>query len=107
MPPPGDPQVRLDVGNGRSVYISKTLDAVINARKKNRAVKMLRAKLPNSVFDELERRAKEACRPWHITGLWHCDVYGVEGTQAAIDDVMDCDSMGSIHPDGGAWCGVW
>lgn len=107
VPPPARPQVRLDEGNGRSAYICKTLEAVVHARRKNRAARALRAYVPNVIYEELEYRVRQEGRPWTHSGLWHCDVYGVAGTQAPVDDVMDGSWTEGLHPDGDECCGVW
>jgi uncharacterized protein len=52
-------EVSLDVGQGRSAYVTRTLDAVRAARKKNRIGRALRTKVEREVYDELERRALE------------------------------------------------
>lgn len=48
-----------DNGIGRSAYVSKTLEAVQEARKRNRIGRAVRAKIPESIYDELERMASE------------------------------------------------
>jgi uncharacterized protein len=50
--------VALDHGQGRSAYISQSLEAVLEARKKNRIGRALRAVVPGAIYDELVQRAK-------------------------------------------------
>jgi uncharacterized protein len=49
--------VALDHGQGRSAYISQSLEAVLEARKKNRIGRALRAAVPGAIYDELVQRA--------------------------------------------------
>jgi uncharacterized protein len=51
-------KVALDHGQGRSAYVSHSLEAVLEARKKNRIGRALRATVPDVIYDELVRRAQ-------------------------------------------------
>ncbi|NJK29495.1 MAG: YlxR family protein [Acaryochloris sp. RU_4_1] len=51
-----DHRVQLDEGMGRSVYLCPQTDCLKTAQKKNRLAKVLRAKVPDPVYQTLWER---------------------------------------------------
>lgn len=48
-----DHQIQLDQGMGRSAYLCPQEDCIKAAQKKNRLAKVLRAKVPDSLYQSL------------------------------------------------------
>ncbi|KAI9133672.1 YlxR family protein [Acaryochloris sp. CCMEE 5410] len=51
-----DHQIQLDQGMGRSAYLCPQADCLKAAQKKNRLAKVLRAKVPDSLYQALWER---------------------------------------------------
>lgn len=63
-----DRLVSLDVGQGRSAYVSRQVTAVRAARKKDRLGKALKCQVGKGIYDELETRALRLEKEIHSGG---------------------------------------
>lgn len=85
----GSKVVTFDKGEGRSVYVSKSLESVNESIRKKRLAKALKCHVPHDVQKEIIERAtiwdglstKEK-------GLMYCEIYGEEGVSPAVEEVQ-------------------
>lgn len=86
----GKTKVKLDDGNGRSVYVSKDKNCVDLAVNKHKLGKALKCSVPKQIGKELERRAEEWAKLSSIEkGLGYCEAYGEDGVGLPIDEVQE------------------
>lgn len=52
-------EIQLDLGMGRSAYICPTADCVQRATHKHRLAKILKAQVPESIYQRLHQRLEE------------------------------------------------
>lgn len=55
----GRNEVRIAEGNGRSAYVSRDVESVVESKRKNRLGRALRCKVKAEIYDELVRMAEE------------------------------------------------
>lgn len=85
----GSTQVTLGKGNGRSVYVSKTLESVLQAVRKSRLERSLRCHVPPSVLDDLIKLAQHwNSLPNDSKGLWYCEVFGLDWMPVAVEQMQ-------------------
>lgn len=85
----GNTRVTLDKGNGRSAYISKHLELVLQAVRRSRLERSLRCNVPLSIRDDLVKLAQHwNSLPEDSKGLWYCEVFGLNWMPVAVEQVQ-------------------
>ncbi len=87
-PPPAKPRITTDPKhNGRSVYVSRSVEAVQEARRRRKLSASLRADVPPILYDQLEREAL-ACET-SATSLGAADAFARAQPLAPVDEVVE------------------
>lgn len=88
QPPPADPEICTDRrANGRSAYVSRSLDAVREARRRKKLSFALRTEVPTSIYDQLEAAVKlDECA---ATSLAAADAFGRTSPLPPVGEVAE------------------
>lgn len=87
----GDTHVAIGRGNGRSVYVSKELELVLQTLRRSRLGRSLRCQVPASVNDDLVTLARDwDALPDDSKGLFYCEVFARNGVPVAAEQVQQC-----------------
>lgn len=85
----GSKVVAFDAGEGRSVYISRSLRLVRESVRKKRLTRALKCAIPDHVIlTLLESAEKWESLPVEEKGLLFCEVYAEEGVSPAVEEVQ-------------------
>lgn len=87
-PPPAKPSISMDPNhNGRSAYVSRSVKAVQEARRRRRLSACLRTNVPSKLYDRLERQAL-ACEAV-AASLSAADAFARVRPLSPVDEVVE------------------
>jgi len=88
QPPPAHPEVSTHRrANGRSAYVSRSIDAVREARRRKKLSFALRTEVPSSIYDQLEVAAQHDERA--ASSLAAADAFGRTSPLPAVGEVAE------------------